>query len=273
VLLCGVADWHSIHYRGPECPSHFIARNVKSGKVHIYVRMVRECKAKIGVLAKWCNSMWNNFEILGEQVIDFSKEEWYSKILRPLVCTEFIVKEIWQGQKIKVGSSARYLPANKIYECCNPLEDQTGSTYRRKLIRLLWKYSIYNTVDCKEFDSEWYANALALSKELNKPVGIKEFDVDCDMPNYLNEVEKVVKFADTNFVVDEQFIETCLHALPDKFLVSTKWWWAMRVTKMAMSIFDGGLPKCKDYFLHKFSKKVPARMKAVNYDHKGNEVQ
>jgi len=42
---------------------------------------------------------------------------------------------------------------------------------------------------------------------------------------------------------------------------------------MAVSIFDGGLPKCKDYFLHKFSKKIPARMKAVNYSRKGNKVQ
>jgi len=38
----------------------------------------------------------------------------------------------------------------------------------------------------------------------------------------------------------------------------------MRATKMAVSIFDGGLPKCKEYFLHKFRKKVPARMKAIN---------
>jgi len=35
------------------CPSHFIARNEESGKVHIYVRMVCERKAKIGVLSKW----------------------------------------------------------------------------------------------------------------------------------------------------------------------------------------------------------------------------
>jgi len=138
---------------------------------------------------------------------------------------------------------------------------------------LLWKYSIYNTKKCKEFDSERYVDALALSKKMNGPVGDKNFDVDCDMPNYFNEVEKVVKFADTNFVVDEQFIETCLHALPDRFLVGNNWWWVMRMTKIAMSIFDGGLPKCKDYFLHIFSKKVPARMKAINYDCKGNEAQ
>jgi len=93
------------------------------------------------------------------------------------------------------------------------------------------------------------------------------------LPNYFNEVEKVVKFANTNFVMDEQFIETCLCAHPDKFLVGNNWWWAMHATKMAVSIFDGGLPKCKEYFLHKFSKKVPARMKAANYDHKGNEAQ
>jgi len=88
-----------------------------------------------------------------------------------------------------------------------------------------------------------------------------------------DEVEKVVTFADTKFVVDEQFIETCLHALLDKFLVGNNWWWAMQATKMAMSIFGGGLPKCKEYFLCNFSKKVPAGMKAVNYDHKGNEAQ
>jgi len=58
-------------------------------------------------------------------------------------------------------------------------------------------------------------HALALSKKLNGPVGIKKFDVDRDLPNYFDEFEKVVTFADTNFVVDEQFIETCLHALPD----------------------------------------------------------
>jgi len=45
------------------------------------------------------------------------------------------------------------------------------------------------------------------------------------------------------------------------------------MTKMAVPIFDGGLPKCKEYFLHKFSKKVPAGMKAINYNHKGNEAQ
>jgi len=93
------------------------------------------------------------------------------------------------------------------------------------------------------------------------------------LPNYFNEVENIVKFADTNFVVDEKFIETCLCALPDKFLVGNKWWWAMLCTKMAVSIFDGGLPKCKEYFLHKFSKRIPAGMKAVNYSCEGNEAQ
>jgi len=72
--------------------------------------------------------------------------------------------------------------------------------------------------------------------------------------------------------VDEKFIETCLHTLPDK-LVGNKCWWAMCCKKMAVSIFDGGLPKCKDYFLHKFSKRIPAGMKAVNYSHEGNEAQ
>jgi len=54
-------------------------------------------------------------------------------------------------------------------------------------------------------------------------LGKKKFDVDCDLPNYFNEVEKVVMFADTKFVVDEKFIETCLCTLPDKFLVSNNW--------------------------------------------------
>jgi len=93
------------------------------------------------------------------------------------------------------------------------------------------------------------------------------------LPNYFDEVEKVVTFADTKFVVDEQFIGTCLRALPDKFLVANNWWWALHCTKMAVSIFDGGLPKCKDYFLHKFSRKIPAGMKSINYDCKGNEAQ
>jgi len=75
------------------CSSHFIARNEESGKVHIYVRIVCEHEAKIGVLTKWHDSMWDNFKTLGKQEIDFSKEEWYSKslILRPLVCDQFIV--------------------------------------------------------------------------------------------------------------------------------------------------------------------------------------
>jgi len=51
------------------CPSYFIARNEESGKVHIYVRMVCEREAKIGVLAKWHNSMWNNFDTLGKHKI------------------------------------------------------------------------------------------------------------------------------------------------------------------------------------------------------------
>jgi len=67
---------------------------------------------------------------------------------------------------------------------------------------------------------------------LDCDIGDKKFDVDRDLLNYFNEVEKVV-----------------------------------------MSIFDEGLPKCKEYFLHKFSKRVPAGMKAVNYNCKGNETQ
>jgi len=109
---------------------------------------------------------------------------------------------------------------------------------------------IYNTEGCKKFDPEWYANALSISQKLNgvHTPGEKKFDVDHDLPNYFNEVEKVVMFADTKFVVDEKFIETCLHTLPDKFLVGNNWWWALCCTKMDMSIFDRGLPKCKDYF-------------------------
>jgi len=158
-----------------------------------------------------------------------------------------------------------------------------SATYRRQLIRLLWRCLIYNTEGCKKFDPEWYANALSISQKLNRHVpsasngtptlGEKMFDVDCDLPNYFNEVEKVVTFADTKFVVDEQFIEICLCMLPNKFLVTNNWWWALRCTKMAMSIFDGSLPKCKDYFLHKFSKKIPAGMKSVNYSREGNEAQ
>jgi len=42
--------------------------------------MICEHEAKIGVLAKLHDSMWDNFKTLDEQDIDFSKEEWYSKI-------------------------------------------------------------------------------------------------------------------------------------------------------------------------------------------------
>jgi len=258
------------------CPSHFIARNEESGKVQIYVRIICKREAKICVLSKWCNLMWDNLDSLDKKEIGFSKEEWYSKIFdikAPGLSSIYSVKKSGKGKKIKVDSLARYLPVDKNYECYNPLESKTGSTYRRRLIRWVWKYSINNTKDCREFDSEWYADALALSQKLNGPVGIKKFDVDRDLPNYFNEVEKVVMFAGVKFVVDEQFIETCLCALPDKFLVGNKWWWEMCTTKTASSIFDGGLPKCKDYFLHKFSKKVPAGMKAGNYNRKGNEVQ
>jgi hypothetical protein len=59
----------------------FIARNEESGKVHIFMlEWFCECKAKIGILTKWHDSMWDNFKTLGEQEIDFSKKEWYSKI-------------------------------------------------------------------------------------------------------------------------------------------------------------------------------------------------
>jgi len=35
-------------------------------------------------------------------------------------------------------------------------------------------------------------SGMPMRKKLNGPVGIKKFDVDGDLPNYFNEVEKVV---------------------------------------------------------------------------------
>jgi len=82
----------------------------------------------------------------------------------------------------------------------------------------LWRCSIYNTDDCKKFDPDWYADALSISQKLNGSLvpGKKKFDVDRDLPNYFDEVEKVVTFADTKFVVDEKFIETCLPCAAQK---------------------------------------------------------
>jgi len=41
---------------------------------------------------------------------------------------------------------------------------------------------IYNTADCREFDSEWYSDALSLSQKLNGPVGDKKFSGACISP-------------------------------------------------------------------------------------------
>jgi len=61
-------------------PTICIARNEESNKVHLYVKMICEEDAKIGVLSKWRDAMWNNLKDLDKQEVDFSKEEWYSKI-------------------------------------------------------------------------------------------------------------------------------------------------------------------------------------------------
>jgi len=116
-------------------------------------------------------------EDLDEDEINFSKEEWYSKIFDVKatgLCSIYSVKKSGKGKKIKIESLARYLLLNENYEIYDPLKgvsDLTDSvTYRRQLIRLLWKYLIYNTEDCREFDSEWYANTLSISQKLNRHV-------------------------------------------------------------------------------------------------------
>jgi len=124
------------------------------------VKMICKEDAKIGVLSKWRNDMWNNLKDLDEQEIDFCKEQWYSKIFdikAPGLCSIYSVKKSGKGKKIKVESSARYLPLNENYEIYDPLEGVNGATYKRGLIRLLWRCLIYNTEGCKKFDPEWYA--------------------------------------------------------------------------------------------------------------------
>jgi len=133
-------------------PTFCIARNEENNKVHLYVKMICEEDAKIGVLSKWHDSMWSNLENLDKQEIDFSKEEWYSKIFdikAPGLRSIYSVKKSGKGKKIKVESSARYLLLNENYEIYDPLESVTGLTYKRRLIRLLWKCLIYNTEGCK----------------------------------------------------------------------------------------------------------------------------
>jgi len=79
-----------------------IVRNEESGKVHLYVKMICEEDTKIGVLSKWRNDMWSNLESLDKQEIDFSKEEWYSKIFdikAPGLHSIYSVKKIWQREK------------------------------------------------------------------------------------------------------------------------------------------------------------------------------
>jgi len=45
-------------------PTFCIARNEESGKVHLYVKMICKEDAKIGVLSKWRNAIWDNLENL-----------------------------------------------------------------------------------------------------------------------------------------------------------------------------------------------------------------
>jgi hypothetical protein len=107
------------------------------------------------VISKWRDAMWSNLENLDKQEIDFSKDEWYSKIFdikAPGLRSIYSVKKSGKGKKIKVESLARYLLLNENYEIYNPLEGVTGATYKRQLIRLLWRCSIYNTEGCKKFD-------------------------------------------------------------------------------------------------------------------------
>jgi len=97
-----------------------------------------------------------------------------------------VLKKSGKGKNIKVESSARYLPLNENYEIHDPLKG--GVTYKRQLIRLLWRCSIYNTEGCKKFDPEWYADALTISQKLNRHASNgalvkKKFDVDCELPN------------------------------------------------------------------------------------------
>jgi len=108
-------DWHlsdtaidSILDTLAECtkdgnrPSYFIARNEESNKIHIYVRMICKCEVKIGVLTKGHDLMWENLKDLDEDEIDFSREEWYSKIFdikAPGLCSIYSVKKSGKGEK------------------------------------------------------------------------------------------------------------------------------------------------------------------------------
>jgi len=86
-------------------PTVCIARNEESGKIHLYVKMICEEDAKIGVLSKWRDAMWSNLENLDKQEIDFSKEEWYSKIFDikvPGLCSIYSVKNLAKGKKLKL---------------------------------------------------------------------------------------------------------------------------------------------------------------------------
>jgi len=116
-------------------PTFCIARNEESGKVHLYVKMICKEDAKIGVLSKWRNAMWSNLENLDKQEIDFSKEEWYSKIFdikAPGLCSIYSVKKSGKGKNIKVESLARYLLLNENYEIYDPLKGITCATYKKK---------------------------------------------------------------------------------------------------------------------------------------------
>jgi len=169
--------WQSIIDTLAECtkdedaPTVCIARNEESGKVYIYVKMICKQDAKIGMMTKWRDSMWDNLKELDEGEIDFSKEEWYQKIFdikAPGLHSIYSVKKSGQGKKIKTKSLAKYFPLNEDYKIYDPLRKISDvATYRRRLIRLLWRCSIYNTDGCKKFDPDWYADALSISQKLN----------------------------------------------------------------------------------------------------------
>jgi len=66
----------------------------------------------------------DNFKTLNEQDINFNKEEWYSKIFditAPGLQSIYSIKKSGKGKKIKVDSSARYLPMDENFECYNSL--------------------------------------------------------------------------------------------------------------------------------------------------------
>jgi len=93
------------------CPSHFIARNEESGKLHIYVRMVCECKAKIGVLTKWGDSMWEQQRKQGVDAVNKAKVDiqgQYDKALDR------------RSKQITVATSGRFLDALKFKDDKDP---------------------------------------------------------------------------------------------------------------------------------------------------------